>query len=163
MHLGLTKSPFFPKDATAYNAHNAARAEDLTNIVRKKMDIRIAELALKNDPMRPKTREEDLKVSSQLGESPFGLMDFSGGLAGTQVLDSEELVREVGFSSGYSRVLGERTNFWAGWEDQLTEGKREVDGCATRAYWPEQNELKFEGEQRLRKMGEISLFILSIP
>ena len=68
-----------------------------------------------------------------------------------------EKAGEVGGYVGFSGVLGEKTNFWAGGENGLMEGKA---GCGKgmRALWPEMGELKMEGEMRVRKMREFCPF-----
>lgn len=71
-----------------------------------------------------------------------------------------EKAGEVGGYVGSSGVLGEKTNFWAGGEEGLKEGKVGY-GKGMRAFWPEMGELKMEGEMRVRKMREFCPFSLS--
>jgi hypothetical protein len=52
--------------------------------------------------------------------------------------------------SGRSKVLGIPTTIWAGTESRLPEGKRNSNGQC-RAFWPESNELKVEGEMRAER------------
>ena len=52
--------------------------------------------------------------------------------------------------SGRSKVLGIPTTIWAGTESRLQEGKRNSNGQC-RAFWPESNELKAEGEMRAER------------
>ncbi|KAG4434894.1 hypothetical protein IFR05_009624 [Cadophora sp. M221] len=142
-HLHLSKSPFFPKTATEYNAHNAAYASDLARKQRRVLEerIRMLEVKKKGEKRGVGSKVEEMKVSS---------CELAFEFDGERVVGEEEKMREVGWYVAYSGVLGEKTCFWAGGEESLREGKvDEVGGM--RAFWPDSSELKVEGETRARK------------
>ncbi|KAK0117388.1 hypothetical protein ONS96_013218 [Cadophora gregata f. sp. sojae] len=165
-HLHLLKSPFFPKTATEYNAHNAAYAGDLARRQRRVLEGRIRELEGRR---RERERVESLSLSSGLEGGLYGKVNFrrdeevkiakcelTWAFKGEKVVTEEEKCAEVGWYVGYSGVLGEKTCFWGGSEGGLREGRVD-ERRGMRAFWPEMGELKMEGEMRVRKTREFPL------
>lgn len=145
-HLHISRSPFFPKSATEYNAHNLAYTDLLARKQRKILEYKIAILAARKAERvtSGKVPEEDTFKVNEC-ELAYAWED--------EVLPTEEeMMREVGWSVAFSPVLGEKTCFWAGGEEELTEGRVVEEGM--RAFWPKGEEYKIEGEFRLRKTRE---------
>lgn len=161
-HLGFVRSPFFAQTAVEYAKHCAAVAEDQLReqhamIERKEEEIRIrfvegysaADLKVRGLAMGPSVSGE----GEGGGEAKFDF-DFGADKAVSSWLGTKSGRRGAYSSSAYSKVLGERTNIWAGDEEgRCAEGKRPVGQKDVRAYWPDVTELKAEGELRFRMTG----------
>ncbi|KAL2072951.1 hypothetical protein VTL71DRAFT_10275 [Oculimacula yallundae] len=144
-HLGVGKSPFFPQSATEWNRHCAdvkgADARKERGLLEEKIE------ALKQKKGRVVSAEGMGEKGDERKIVECGLK-FKDQTEGGDY--EQSMKREVGWSSGRSAVLGEKTAFWAGGEEVLKEGKVDEEN-GMRAFWPDMSELKTEGEMRAKK------------
>ncbi|EPE30608.1 hypothetical protein GLAREA_03575 [Glarea lozoyensis ATCC 20868] len=135
-HIGVTNSPFFPKNLTEYLQHKTEYLDDRRRDISKRGARMIASSAA----------DTDINVNHSK------VIRFNKKEEGQLVLkDAGDKKAKEPFLT-----LGEPTVIWDPRYCTFPE-RREDQGAfgpLTRASWPDQNELKAEGENRLSAFGE---------
>ncbi|CAG8959775.1 hypothetical protein HYFRA_00001682 [Hymenoscyphus fraxineus] len=139
-HIGVLKSPFFPKNLSEFLDHEI----DMNR-------ARVAEMELKTEQ---KKETRGIKADINVDHSTEGEVLFKNtSPSATNTAQSKAKEKKVA-KKGFSTLL-EETTIWKPEYTDLPE-KRDPNGTSivTRAAWPDQNELKAEGEYRLMAFGE---------
>jgi hypothetical protein len=140
-HIGVTNSPFFPKDLSEYLTHTT-----------EYLDQRGQEIA-RRGKQRADDNARENKTEIDVNHSAPGFRKKRGGeivvRSGQQAAEEKKAKRPF-------FTLGEKTMAWNPLYSALLDsaGNQAVFGIPTRAAWPDQNELKAEGEHRLSAFGE---------
>ncbi|KAH8687400.1 hypothetical protein BGZ60DRAFT_510104 [Tricladium varicosporioides] len=142
-HIGILNSPYFPKSVAEYVAHE-------TSIQVQKLSAEKQKLAHQMEILRLQ-KEENLLNEVNVTHSTSYVDMIPRGRKG-----KNQKAKEVREYIGITQVLMEESTVWKKGYEQVPD-KRDTGsiwGCTTRAAWPEQVELKAEGEYRLALYGE---------
>jgi hypothetical protein len=140
-HIGVTSSPFFPKDLNEYLRHTTEYLDERSKEIAKQGKRRIA-----SNTTVDKTEIDVNHSADEFRKKEEGYM-----VVRNAKQDAEDKKARKSFLT-----VGERTVIWNPLYSAVPENADDqaAFGIPTRASWPDQNELKAEGEHRLSTYGE---------
>ncbi|KAH6682807.1 hypothetical protein B0J14DRAFT_132567 [Halenospora varia] len=142
-HIGILNSPYFPKSVSEYVTHE-------TEMKMLKLSSEKEKLAHQMEILRLQ-KEKNLLNEVNITHSTFPQDLFPKARKG-----KAQKAKDVREFVGLTQVLMEESTVWKKGYEQVPDRREEgsIWGCTTRASWPEQGELKAEGEYRLAMFGE---------